>query len=59
TNNWYFAPNAALQLGYIARADHNLAEARRYFELALDYRDHPYKNSIDSKARSALDRLGD
>ena len=59
TNNWYFAPNAALQLGYIARADHNLAEARKYFELALDYRDHPYKNSIDSKARSALDRLGD
>jgi len=33
------------------------AEARQYFQQALKYKKHEYKNSIDSKARSALSRL--
>lgn len=28
-----------------------------YFELALSYKKHEYKNSIDSKAKSALGQL--
>ncbi len=56
---WYFAPNACLQLGYIAIAQGQSVEARRYFEQALSYRRHEYKNSIDSKARSALAQLKD
>ncbi len=56
-NPWYFAPNAALQLGYIYREENDLISAKKYFELALSYKQHEYKSSIDSKARSALDQL--
>ena len=56
---WYFAPNACLQLGYMLAAQGQTAEARRYFEQALSYKKHEYKNSIDSKARSALAQLKD
>lgn len=31
--------------------------ARKYFELALSYQRHEYKNSIDSKARTELELL--
>lgn len=56
---WYFAPNSCLQLGYMATAEGQTTEARRYFEKALSYKKHEYKNSIDSKARSALAQLKD
>lgn len=56
-NPWYFAPNAALQLGYIARANNDFNTARKYFERALAYKKHEYKNSIDGKAKSALEQL--
>lgn len=56
--NWYFAPNACLQLGYIYQSQNKMAEAEEYFLRALAYRRHEYKNSIDSKARSALAQLG-
>lgn len=54
---WYFAPNACLQLGYIFVDENNSAEAKKYFSKALTYKKHEYKNSIDSKAKSALARL--
>ncbi len=56
-NPWYFAPNAALQLGYIYRDQKNYAMAKKYFEQALTYKRHEYKSSIDSKSRSALETL--
>jgi tetratricopeptide (TPR) repeat protein len=56
-NPWYFAPNAALQLGYIYRDQKNYAMAKKYFEQAMTYRKHEYKSSIDSKSRSALEQL--
>lgn len=56
-NPWYFAPNSALQLGYIAQAQKDKVAARHYFEKALTYKRHEYKNSIDTKARSALEQL--
>ena len=56
-NPWYFAPNSALQLGYMAQASHDNATAKRYFQRALAYKKHEYKNSIDSKAKSALEQL--
>jgi tetratricopeptide (TPR) repeat protein len=55
--NWYFAPNACLQLGYLLLAQEKSAEAKQYFEKALTYKKHEYKNSIDSKAKSALAQL--
>ncbi len=33
-NPWYFAPNAALQLGYIYRDQKNFVMAKKYFEQA-------------------------
>ncbi len=56
--SWYFAPNSCLQLGYIYQSQNKIKEAEEYFQRALSYRRHEYKNSIDSKARSALAQLG-
>ena len=55
--NWYFAPNACLQLGYLLVDQRQPKEARKYFEKALSYKKHEYKNSIDSKAKSAFAQL--
>lgn len=54
---YYFAPNACLQLGYHAMEHGKNEEAETYFRKALSYRKHEYKNSIDSKAKSALNHL--
>jgi len=56
-NPWYFAPNSALQLGYIAQSQKDFPAAKKYFEMALSYKRHEYKNSIDGKAKSALETL--
>lgn len=56
-NPWYFGANSALQLGYIAKEQKDFTNARRYFELALSFQKHEYKNSIDSKARTELELL--
>lgn len=56
-SNLYFAPNAALQLGYIYQEEKNLEKARTYFQAALSYKDHAYKAGIDSKAKLALSAL--
>lgn len=54
---WYFAPNAALQLGYIAQSQGDIAGAKKHFEKTLSYPNYEYKNGIDAKAKSALDQL--
>ncbi len=56
-NPWYFGANSALQLGYIAKDLKDYTNAKKYFELALSFPKHEYKNSIDSKARTELERL--
>lgn len=56
-NPWYYAPNAALQLGYYYRQKGNLEAAKTYFEKALSYEGHEYKNSIDHKAKIALQEM--
>jgi tetratricopeptide (TPR) repeat protein len=54
---WYFGANSALQLGYIAKAQQDFDDARRYFQMALNFPKHEYKSSIDSKAKSELELL--
>ncbi|MET3540786.1 hypothetical protein ABID22_001500 [Pontibacter aydingkolensis] len=56
-SNLYFAPNAALQLGYIYRERKKDTLAQTYFKKAMSYKDHEYKNSIDAKAKLALSTL--
>ncbi|MFD2717505.1 DUF3808 domain-containing protein [Hymenobacter monticola] len=54
---YYFAPQAALQQGYLALEAGKKAQARLYFEKALHYPWHEYKNSTDAKATLALREL--
>jgi hypothetical protein len=51
---YYFAPQAALQLGYLAQAAGQRTAAKSYFERAMAYPKHEYKNSTDQKAKVAL-----
>jgi hypothetical protein len=37
--------------------ENNTEAARQFFTKAMAYKKHEYKNSIDSKARSALAQL--
>ncbi len=57
TQPWYYAPNACLQLGYIYWAEGDGPLAKDYFNRALSYNKHEYKNSIDSKAKSAIAQI--
>lgn len=53
----YFAPYAALQLGYIYQDEQKPDTARQWYTKALAYKGHTYKNSIDGKAKLALQTL--
>ncbi|GAB3814082.1 hypothetical protein GCM10028895_06830 [Pontibacter rugosus] len=53
----YFAPNAALQLGYIYEALHQPQQAKAFYKQALSFKNHEYKNSIDAKAKLALSTM--
>ena len=55
--NYYFAPNSALQMGYIYKDQKNKELAKIYFNKALSYQDYEYKNTIDNKAKAALNEL--
>ena len=54
---YYYAPQAALQQGYLAQGAGNKPIARKYFLKALAYPWHEYKNSTDAKAKLALRML--
>ncbi|MET4106080.1 hypothetical protein ABIB60_001428 [Hymenobacter sp. UYP22] len=56
---YYFAPQSALQLGYLYQVEGHKATARAYFQKALSYSRHEYKNSTDTKAKLALKELGE
>ncbi len=52
-----FGATAALQLGYIYDKKNDRTKARSFFQKALGFRHHEYKNSVDNKARAALSNL--
>ena len=51
---WYFAPNACLLTGYIYKEKQDIEKAEFYFNKALSYKKHKYKDGIDRKAKAAL-----
>ena len=55
--NWSFGASAALQLGYIFLINHEKIRAKSYFEKAISYKKHEYKNSVDNKARAAINEI--
>ncbi|GAB4024908.1 hypothetical protein GCM10028809_03480 [Spirosoma gilvum] len=52
-----FGATSALQLGYIYQQKADQARARFFFQKALSFKHHEYKNSIDNKARAGLNQL--
>ncbi|RIV26869.1 tetratricopeptide repeat protein [Fibrisoma montanum] len=57
TGQLSFGATASLQLGYIYQQKNDRDTARSYFQKALRYKNHEYKNSVDNKARAALNGL--
>lgn len=51
---WSFGASSALQLGYIYQTKNDKPKAKKYFEKAISYKKHEYKNSVDNKAKAAL-----
>ncbi|WP_460961487.1 tetratricopeptide repeat protein [Spirosoma litoris] len=52
-----FGATAALQLGYIYQQKNDRTRARSFFQKALSFKHHEYKNSVDNKARAGLSQL--
>lgn len=52
-----FGATAALQLGYIYAQKNDRTRARSFFQKALSFKHHEYKNSVDNKARAGLSGL--
>jgi hypothetical protein len=56
-SNYYYASNAALNLGIIYEQKKDTAKATYYYKLALGMKSHEYQNSIDTQAKEGLKRL--
>lgn len=54
---YYFAANAALQMGKIYERRNNAAKAKEAFNTAIAMKNHEYENSIESQAKAGLKRL--
>ena len=52
-----FGATAALQLGLIYQQKQDKTQARFYFQKALRFKHHEYKNSVDNKAKAGLSQL--
>ena len=57
TNQLPFGATAALQLGYIYQQKNDRTQARSFFQKALSFKHHEYKNSVDNKAKAALSQF--
>ena len=53
----YFAARAALQTGYIYEKRGDKQKAIQFFQTVLDLDDHEYKNSLDQRAKSGINRI--
>ena len=56
---YYFACNAALQLGTIYENKGRFSEAEKYYNLCLDLNPEEYKNSLHQRAVAGLERIKD
>ncbi|PWK26247.1 tetratricopeptide repeat protein [Arcicella aurantiaca] len=56
--NISFGASSALQLGYIFQSKNEKLKAKKYFEKAISYKKHEYKNSVDNKAKAVLNEMG-
>ena len=54
---YYFAANAALQMGKVYEKKNNKVKAKEAFNTAIGMKNHEYENSIESQAKAGLRRL--
>ena len=54
---YYFAANAAVQMGKIYERRKNLAKAKEAFNTAIAMKNHEFESSIENQARAGLKRL--
>ncbi|MGY4383366.1 hypothetical protein ACVWYN_000385 [Pedobacter sp. UYP24] len=54
---YYYAANAALQLGKIYERQKNFAKARAFYNTAIQMKNHDYESSIETQAKAGLLRV--
>lgn len=54
---YYFAANAALQMGKVYENKRNIVKAKEAFNVAIAMKNHEYESSIESQAKAGLRRL--
>nr|WP_199158127.1 tetratricopeptide repeat protein [Pedobacter sp. ASV2] len=54
---YYFAANAALQMGKIYEKKKNPAKAKEAYNTAISMKNHEYESSIESQAKAGLKRI--
>ena len=52
----YFAARAALQIGMIYESQRQFSKAVEYYHQCIEMKDHAFKNSLDQKAKSGIQR---
>lgn len=57
TSTEYFAARSCLQLGELYEKRKQFILAKKYYQMLLELGDHEYKNSLDQRAKSGLNRL--
>ncbi len=56
--SYYYAANAALSIGSIYEKKSDKAKASAYYKQAIAMKNHEYENSIETKAKDGLKRMG-
>lgn len=56
--SYYYAANAALSIGQIYEAKNDKTKAASFYKQAIAMKNHEYENSIESKAKDGLKRMG-
>lgn len=54
---YYFAANAALQIGKIYEQKKNYPKARQAYNVAIQMKNHDYESSIETQCRAGLNRI--
>ena len=56
--SYYYAANAALSIGNIYEKKNDKAKASSFYKQAIAMKNHEYENSIETKAKDGLKRMG-
>ena len=54
---YYFAANSALSIGQIYENRKNQAQAKNFYNIAINMKGHDYESSIENKAKQGLKRI--